>query len=175
MHPEHAFYHGRTILPQLLWPLGITLATQSPSKSDPKITQIFNWFLKLFWFHFGFQNGSPKHPKRHKIKKMSAHARKRRLFENKHLAYTKHYFPGSRVPKTPPKSTKVAPKVHPNHRAAATPATAAVHGWCWLWQVAEPRLLLIVQDWKHEQSASEHESIVNLPHVEIPCKKTVFF
>ena len=39
------------------------LARQSPSKSHPKITQLFHRNLNPFWRHFGFQNGSPKHPK----------------------------------------------------------------------------------------------------------------
>ena len=91
------------MFPQLLWPLGIPLAFQSPSKSYPRITQMFNWFLKLFWFHFGCQNGSPKHPKRHKINKKTAQARKIRLFENEHLAYTKHSFSRVQGAKNTPK------------------------------------------------------------------------
>jgi hypothetical protein len=59
--------------------------------------------LKLFWFHFGCQNGSPKHPKRHKIEKKTAQARKIRLFENEHLAYTKHSFSRVQGAKNTPK------------------------------------------------------------------------
>ena len=70
-HPQCPFGERRTsplplsvvLSPRVPDLRGPPLAAQSPSRSDPKIHQNFNWIFVSFWWHFGSQHGSQNHLK----------------------------------------------------------------------------------------------------------------